>query len=110
MTRTERREHWRGLLTEQAGSGLSAAAFCREKNLDVKQFYLWHRRQAAGPGPGAQPPAEDSRFLELVATGGETGGSGVTVQMGERFSIRLEKGFDPATLRAALAALADCGR
>ena len=104
MTVTERREHWRGLLTEQAASGLSAAAFCREKNLAVKKFYSWHRRLTV---TAASATGGDGGFVELVPTGGGENGSGVTLQVGARLSIRLEKGFDPATLRAALVALAD---
>ena len=35
---------WRGLLSEQAGSGKSIAAFSRERGLPVWQFYEWKKR------------------------------------------------------------------
>ena len=42
----EREEYWRGVIREQEGSGLSASAFCREKNLSAGSFFTWRRRLA----------------------------------------------------------------
>ena len=35
---------WRGLLTEQRGSGQSIGVFCRERQLGEWQFYEWKKR------------------------------------------------------------------
>lgn len=35
---------WRGLASEQAGSGKSVAAFCREHGLREWQLYEWKKR------------------------------------------------------------------
>jgi hypothetical protein len=36
--------HWRGLVSGQVASGKSVAAFCRERELRVWQFYEWKKR------------------------------------------------------------------
>ena len=33
--------HWRGVLKEQSSSGLSVAAFCRQKSISPPNFYAW---------------------------------------------------------------------
>ena len=40
-------EDWRSLLAEQAASGKSVAAFCREKGLNDNRFYMC-RKQLQG--------------------------------------------------------------
>jgi hypothetical protein len=42
--REEQQERWRGLLTEQKGSGQSVAVFCRERGIREWQFYEWKKR------------------------------------------------------------------
>lgn len=39
MKRRLNKQQWQVLLDEQAQSGLSVAAFCRDKNLTAKNFY-----------------------------------------------------------------------
>ena len=101
----ERAAYWRGKVEEQASSGLPIAAFCRKKGLTAGTFSWWkyHLR-------GRRPGRASEGFVELVARGPEIGYSGVEVRIGERLCIRLARGFDPETLKTALAALADEGR
>ena len=43
--RTKSREnHWRGVLKEQSTSGLSVAAFCRQKSISQPSYYAWRRK------------------------------------------------------------------
>ena len=42
----EREEYWRGVIGEQEASGLSASAFCRERNLSAGSFFTWRRKLA----------------------------------------------------------------
>jgi hypothetical protein len=42
--RSAQRGHWAALVEEQTGSGLSAAAFCRQRQVPVWQFYGWRQR------------------------------------------------------------------
>lgn len=51
------REQWLGWLEEQPGSGLSIAAFCRDKGISQNSFYIW-RRKLASEGSNGQPTAE----------------------------------------------------
>ena len=39
MMRRKRATDWRALVDQQAGSSLSAAAFCRHHQLNLHQFY-----------------------------------------------------------------------
>ena len=46
-------EHWRGVVAEQEASGLSAAAFCRERAIPAWKFHYWRKRlreEASGHG------------------------------------------------------------
>ena len=38
------RPKWRGLISEQSGSGQTIEAFCRERGLTTSQFYTWRKR------------------------------------------------------------------
>jgi len=44
MTKEERITHWRAVVRKHATNGLSAAAFCREQDLNIHQFRWWQRR------------------------------------------------------------------
>ena len=45
------KQQWQTLLDQQAGSGLSVAAFCRDNNLSAKNFYN-QRSNRARRAPG----------------------------------------------------------
>ena len=102
-------EHWRRLIERWRRSGLSVRAFCDRYRLAVPSFYAWRRRlQQGGPLANISQPDEAATFipvhiqpepadqrppLELVLASGRC--------------LRIPPGFDPATLRALLAALED---
>jgi hypothetical protein len=90
-------EAWRALLEELASSGMSAAAFCRERAIPVWQM----RRRLRNARPGA-----DARrgFVE-IGRGGLDPAEGVWVEAG-RFRIRVGRGFDASLLRRVAEALA----
>lgn len=100
MTEAERSAHWQGIIDKQAASGRSAAAYCREEHIHAGRFYFWRSRfneqQPAPPG-----------FLEVVS--GESAGSssGICIHVGESLFIKVERGFDPFTLRAVVETLRD---
>jgi hypothetical protein len=99
MTHEERRAHWSTLIEKQTKSGLSAAAFCREHHINADRFYAWRRRLAP-----KQIPDPHGGFLQLIPTskGRE---SGIRVVVDRAIAIELDRGFDPATLRAAVETL-----
>jgi hypothetical protein len=102
MTREERVTHWQGLVHKQAQSGMSAAAFCKENQLNLQSFYAWRQRlktESDAKVAGA--------FLELVPSC-KIQESGIRIRLDERLSIELDRGFDPLTLRNAIDA--QCGK
>jgi Transposase len=102
--RQRRREawtKWRRLIAEQVDSGQSIAAFCRDHDVPVSQFFAWKRRLRLAPAPPfvevqlveATPPqaVAPGRAIELALVGGRR--------------LFVEPGFDPDHLRAVVAAL-----
>lgn len=81
---------WRGLISEQARSGQTVAAFCPERNLCAPHFYWWKKRlresQAAKfvevqvVEPSAEVPTSDSR-IELRLQNGRS------LLIGRRFDV-----------------------
>jgi transposase-like protein len=100
MSKEERAAYWQKLVQEQAESGVNAAAFCKDHQINPQRFYFWCRRfkdeSNANKGTGA--------FLELVPSS-KIQGSGIRIRLNERLSIELDRGFDPCTLRHAIDAL-----
>ena len=103
MTQQERskraRQKWQGLVSEQARSGQSVAAFCREHHLCIPHFYWWKKRLREGA------PAE---FVEIKLA---TGAPGLSTPVDSRIEVRLRNGrslvvgreFDAGHLQALLA-------
>jgi hypothetical protein len=102
MTKEERATRWQILVQDQAQSGMSAAAFCKENQLNLHGFYSWRRRFKTESGPKVT-----GAFLELVPSS-KIRESGIRIRFDERLSIELDRGFDPFTLRNAIDAL--CGK
>ena len=91
----ERQEQWRGIMDAWRQSGLSKAAFCRQRDIGVWRFHYWARRLAEieeHPGGGFARVAPAGSGLRLVLAGG--------------LCLEVEPGFDSATLKRFLAALA----
>ena len=97
VTLDTRREEWRRIVAEQQGCGQSAAAYCRERGIPVWKFSYWRKALTAKDGAAAP-----GGFVELRPP---RRASGVCVEAG-RWLVRVEPGFDAATLLRALEALA----
>jgi len=95
MTREQQAAYWRDLVEKQAESGLSAAAFCREHQIDQSQFYHWRRRFQSADTTGL------SSFVQLVPCRNNAS-SGIVVRLGENLSIEVHQGFHPQTLREVI--------
>jgi hypothetical protein len=91
-----RREEWRRIVAEQQGCGQSAAAYCREHGIPVWKFSYWRKALTAKDGAAAP-----GGFVQLRPA---RRASGVCVESG-RWLVRVEPGFDAATLLRALEAL-----
>jgi len=98
MTRTERRTHWRAIIENQATSGMSIAAYCRDTRIKPTCFYAWRRRlKEKQPCFGG--------FLELIPGRRIESATGIRIRLGGNIHIEVERGFDPFTLRAVIEAL-----
>lgn len=95
--REARREEWRRIIAEQQACGQGAAAYCRGRGIPAWKFSYW--RKALAP---TEPDAAARGFVELRPA---RRASGVSVEAG-RWLVRVEPGFDAATLLRALEALA----
>ena len=92
---------WEALVAEQAGSGLSVAAFCRERGVPASQLFAWKRR--------LRPAAVES-FVEVQVVGSgarrETAGNcAIEIRLESGRRVFVEPGFEAAHLRAVLAVL-----
>lgn len=98
MTIAERRIHWRTIIENQATSGMSIAAYCRDAQINPSYFYTWRRKlQEQQPCAGG--------FLELIPSRPNDAASGVRIHMGAKLAIEVARGFDPFTLRAVVETL-----
>ena len=58
----ERRAYWDGVIQQQAASGLSISAFCREHGVAEGSFFYWRRKLTEGqPQAVAGAESEKSR-------------------------------------------------
>ncbi len=101
MTIEERHAHWRTIISAQAGSGMNIAAYCREGHIHTSLFYTWRRKLRE------QAPCSGG-FVELKPGRSYLSASGVCLRLDGRIIIEVERGFDPATLRAVVETLSRC--
>lgn len=97
MTRSERENHWRGLLEQQAGSGFSVRTWCARESVGYASFLYWRRRLGR--------PAKAASLTLIRVTEGEAAGSGLWLLVGGA-RIEVKPGFDAGLLRQVVAALA----
>ena len=97
MTQQERSAHWRNLVSKQIESGLTAAAFCREHQINPGRFYHWRRRLQEEESNNTHLGS----FVELVPYQNNPSG-GVHIRLGNGLCIEVDRGFDPATLKATI--------
>ena len=99
----ELRARWRGLLAEQEQSGLSGAAFCRERHISIKSFGYRRKRLSENSSPGSQwltVTADPSPVPGVLARHPRI----LTLQIGI-VGVEIASGFDPVLLRDVVLAL-----
>jgi hypothetical protein len=94
---------WEELIGRQRKSGKTIVDFCKGEGVLVGQFHWWNKRLREMKGNHRR--SRRGGFVELVASVGESNYSGVELRIDEKVSIRLARGFDPQTLKAALATI-----
>jgi hypothetical protein len=93
---------WRGLLSEQVGSGKSIATFSRERGLPVWQFYEWKKRLRQ-PASAAFVAVKVSEAK--VAPPQTKQIPGIELRHRRGWSLIVEPGFDAGHLRRLLSVL-----
>ena len=79
------REEWQRLIDEQAGSGLTQGAFCREHSLSVASFQNWKRRLAT-EDTVVEPWLELGALAKAQAAGWE-----IELDLGDGLCLRLRR-------------------
>lgn len=65
MTPDERRQYWQNIIKQQADSGLSKAAFCREHGISKQTFFYWARKLNSTDAPQRVLPVALTHTSEL---------------------------------------------
>jgi hypothetical protein len=95
---------WRGLLSEQKSSGLSAAAFCRDRALSIKCFGYWRKRLSVKPAPAPQWVALVPARASVCPPPSVERSEPLTLRIGI-VSVDVCSGFDRRLLREIVGAL-----
>src|ERR1700722_11870236 len=85
---------WRRLIREQARSGQTATAFCRERGLCRPYFFKWKKRLLQD---------RQAKFLEVQVTESAPSGDAVEIRLRNGRSLMVRPGFDAEHVRALLA-------
>ncbi len=99
----DKEQFWRKTMAEASGSGQSVRAFCRTRGLNESLFYFWRGQIKRRDAEASQREG----FVELVRAVEEDRPSGVRICLGERIHIMVDREFDPASLKAVLAAVGE---
>jgi hypothetical protein len=104
--RSAREQHWRGVFSDWKASGLSISAFCRNRDVSEASFYYWRRElggrgRRVAQGNAALDSVTGPAFVPVRVVAAEP--IEVVIRSGQ--ILRVSPTFDPAHLRAVVAAL-----
>ncbi|HUJ81710.1 MAG TPA: hypothetical protein VLW83_07495 [Candidatus Acidoferrales bacterium] len=91
---------WRKLVSEQARSGQTVIAFCRERGLCRAYFFTWKKRLQQDT---------QAKFLEVQVTESAPSGGAVEIRLQNGRSLMVRPGFDAEHVRALLAVVETAG-
>lgn len=95
----ERERYWREVIGDQAGSGLSISAFCRERGVSPASFFSWRRKLAAG---GREEVIGKFVPIELVPPAAPAERPGFEVALPSGLRVHVPPRFDADALRELL--------
>jgi transposase-like protein len=95
---------WRGMFRQWQRSGMSVRAFCRTHDLAEPSFYFWRSTLAERDQLRTEPAAETAGLFAPVRLV-DDGSTPLEVVCRSGQVIRVSAAFDPAVLRAVIAAL-----
>lgn len=100
VPRQEKRRFWEKHILRWPSSGLSQAGYCQEHGLRLKSFGYWKRKimaSKASPSLVEVPPAVSAQLFPLSKP--------IRLQIGHKYRIEIERGFDAETLSLLLGVL-----
>lgn len=83
---------WQQLISEQAESGLSQAAFCKRKRLPLSTFTHWKRRLSIELDEQERNTPDQSSWIELGSLAGKELGWDIELDLGGGMCLRLRRG------------------
>ncbi len=106
----EREAGWRERIADWSRSGETITQYCERRGLSRWTFYDWKRKLTTrvgvtSPFVPVQVVKGSSKRKVVPSPATPVTGAGVEVVLDCGRRLRLERGFDPATLTAAVAAL-----
>jgi transposase len=110
ITSVQRRRRWsvsekHELVAASLEPGASVSTLARQAGMHASQLYGWRRQLRLRPPTGFAPV----RIAEDAAGSGAVGRGTIEIEFASGARMRIAGAADPATLTAAVAALA-CGR
>lgn len=88
-------EQWQKIIHSQQQSGLSARAFCEQREVGYASFCNWRKRLSGANGSQQAEcrPTLDAGFIDLSALpGSQQLGWQITLKLGEGMELSLSKG------------------
>lgn len=103
----------RALVEAWRASGLSGAAFCRQRQIRAQRLHYWRERLGYAmrtvartqPHPGPDPPSSDGFVQVVVATPSVRSEAATMEVLVGGAVLRVQAGFDAVLLRAVVGAL-----
>lgn len=95
-------DFWKQHIREWKGSGLSQAGYCRKKNISLKCFIYWKRKLIK-----AELSTSLVEVPRLKAAQVFSQLRPLCLRIGNKYSIEIERGFDPETLDQLLRVVED---
>jgi hypothetical protein len=106
-------KHWRRMLSLWQRSGLTGRDFCGENGLSEPSFYGWkreiQRRDREAAARAKRAGAKLAAFVEVTVDGDPATGSALEVVVAKDRVVRVQPGFDAATLRELVRVLEEPG-
>jgi len=87
---------WRKVVSEQAGSGQSVAAFCRARGVCAPQFFAWKKRLRQAAAEFVEVKVAASSPESMAAHG-----AAIEIRLKNERSLLVGPGFDALHLRVS---------
>jgi len=100
-----RLEKWAGIVAEWEAGAMSRKAFCRRKGIPFSTFGYWRKRLREAAWGKKSAPAETAGFKPVHVVEDKSSSPGLEIILSNDIRIAVREGFEPAVLRAIVAAL-----